>query len=227
MSLLTVVEQEEVELELDLLIREARRRQRRRRLTLVLVTLIGLVGVGAATGALSGWLAGESNKVSAGGLSASRPGARCPASPVRWVANSQFDAYVVGTGGFRLGIGNAYRRNRGFVLGRGTRRWAGIEAIWWLAKPERVPGPITIRGRALDGQGPIEVRPSDGGQAPGSGPLTLPDDFQPAPHASPYPAAYPGSIWVRAGGCYAVDVSGRGFSERLVLNVVTPVAGHS
>jgi hypothetical protein len=220
-SLLSIVDHEDAELELDLLIREARQRQRRRRLTLAAIAVIAIGALGAAIGADSGWLSASTSSRGASASSVGGSGVRCPASPVRFVANAQFNAYVAGSGRVRLGIGNPYEKSRHLVVlyHRTAHSWAGIEAIWWLANPD-VRGPITVRGVALSKQGPIEVQPSDGGLAPGTGPLTLPSDFQPAPDASAYPMVYPGSVWVRAGGCYAVDLSAHGFSEQIVFDVV-------
>lgn len=224
MSSLIVVEHDEVELErdeielgLDLLIREARRRKRRRRLTLASLALAVLGLGGVATGAVGGWFSAAAPSVTAGSRSAGTAGARCPASPARMVANSVFTATVLGTGPVRLGVGNVYetRRRKIVVVTPKARSWGGIEAIWVVEPGTR--GPISVRGVALAKQGPIAVQPSGTGPTtPGASALTL-------PAASPlYPgAAYPGSLWVRAGGCYALAISGRGFSERLVFAVQT------
>lgn len=230
MALLSTVEHEQAEHqqddhervggELDLLIREARRRQRRRQLRLALLTLAAVASAAVVTAA-AGWLTRATDGGTGRGMPAGTAAARCPASPVRWVANSQFDAYVLGNGPLRLGIGVRYDSRRQLVvLGRGTPHWGAIEAIWWLARPGRMPAAITVRGRALGKPAPIEVRPSDGGLAPGHGPLRFVNDFRAAPDASPFLTYYPGSVWLRTGGCYALDVSGRGFHERLVFHAV-------
>lgn len=211
---------EQAERELDLLIREARRRQRRRRLRLAVLMLAAFGSAGVVAASASGWLAELTDSGPAHGRSASTTGGRCPVSPVRWVANAQFDAYVLGNGPFRLGMGVRYDlRSHQVVLGQGTPHWGAIEAIWWLARPGRLPETITVRGVALGTHAPIEVRPSNGGLAPGRGPLVFSNDFHPARNASPFPTFYPGSVWLRTGGCYALNISGRGFHERLVLDV--------
>ena len=219
MSLLAVLEQERAELELELLIREARHRQRRRRIRLASSAVSSLVIAGLAIGAVTHLLSAATHNRA--GRPAVMSGAACSASPATFVSNAVFDATVIGTGSVRLGVGNDYVKTgaRVVLYHRTTRSWAGIEAIWWLRDPD-VRGPITVRGIALGNQGPIEVQPSDGGLAPGSGPFELPSNFQPAPDASAYPAVYPGSIWVRTAGCYAVDLSARGFNERIVFDVL-------
>jgi hypothetical protein len=217
--LLTVVEQEPAELEFELLIREARHRQWRRRRRRALVGVSALVVVAGALAAATDLL--SSSAGNDGGRQTGASATACSASPAEFVSNSVFAATVIGTGRVRLGIGNVYEQTRRRVVVRhaGARSWGGIEAIWWLADAD-VRGPITVRGVALDRQGPIEVQPSDGGLAPGSGALTLQSNFQSAPNASAYPTVYPGSLWVRRGGCYAVDLSARGFSERIVIDVL-------
>lgn len=226
MSLPGIVEQVEHEQvgdeqrELELLIREARRRQRRRRVRLALLMLAALGSAGVRAAGASGWLAELTDSGTAHGRSASTASGRCAVSPARWVANSQFDAYVLGNGPFRLGMGVPYdSRRHQVILGQGTPHWGAIEAISWLARPGRMPSAITVRGVALGTHAPIEVRPSNGGLAPGRGPLIFTNDFRPARNASPFPTFYPGSVWLRAGGCYALDISGRGFHERLVFDV--------
>lgn len=224
MPLLSVAEHEELgyeEDELALLIREARRRQRRRRLRMTLTAVIGVAAV--ATASASGWLSGPGPSGTALGPSAVGSISRCPASPARHVSNATFAATVIGDGPVRLGVGNVYesKAHRVLVYNHRAGSWGGIEAIWWVPKPA-ARGPIIVRGVALGAQRPVEVQPSDVGRGPGAGPLILsgPSDAFPAyPGAASSGAVYAGSLWVRAGGCYAVEISGRGISERLVFDV--------
>lgn len=219
MSLLSRIEHEQVELELDLLIREAHRRRRRRQLRMAALTLAAVGSIGVATAAANGWLAGLVDSGAARGPSAQRSAASCPASPARMVSNATFAATVIGDGPVRLGIGNVYSSHprRVFVYHRKARGWGGIEAIWVVT--HGVHEPVAVRGFALERQGPIDVASSDGGQAPGATTLTLSGPSEEAPNPS-YPASvYAGALWVRAGGCYAIDVSARGLRERLVLDV--------
>lgn len=209
----------DAERELQLLIREARRRQRRRRSRAALFSLVVLAAVAAAAGQLSGWSSHASGG-SRRSIPADAAGTECPVSPAGWVASRAFDAEVLGNGGVRLGIGVPYdSRRKRLVLVRGAHSWAGIEAIWWLARPADVHGPITVRGVAIDGRGAIAVKPSDSGLAPGHGSLLLPGGDRPATGAYPDQTVYPGSLWVRKGGCYALEISARGMRERLVFHV--------
>jgi hypothetical protein len=225
MSLPSVAEHEALgceEDELALLIREACRRQRRRRLRVTLLTAV--VGSAAlATTAASGWLSAPAPSGTAGAPSATRSVTRCPASPARRVSNATFAATVIGDGPVRLGVGNVYepKAQRFLVYEHRAGSWGGIEAIWWVSK-RAARGPVIVRGVPLGKQRPLEVQPSHGGQGPGAGPLTLsgPSDAFPAyPGAASAGAVYAGSLWVRAGGCYGVEISGRGISERLVFAV--------
>lgn len=219
--LLGVIRREylDLERELELLIREARRRQRRRRRARALIACGALAVAGAATGAVSGQFAKVTGSGGDTPRSAAGAGARCPTSPASFVSNATFAATVIGNGRVRLGVGNVYEttRRRVVVYHHAARSWGGIEAIWWVAR-SGTRGPITVRGVALGKQGPFEVQPSGGGQAPGVGSLTLP-----APSPLFPGSTYPGSLWVRTGGCYAVDISGRGFHERIVFDVRTSV----
>jgi hypothetical protein len=121
----------------------------------------------------------------------------------------------------RLGVGNVYQgaQRRVVVYHRGSDGWGGIEAIWVVRRG--APLPLTVRGVALGKHAAVEVQGANGGLTQGSGPLTLRGPSDAAP-VQPYPGSlYAGSLWVRTGGCYAVDVTGRDFRERLVFNVVT------
>jgi hypothetical protein len=215
-SLLTVVEREEAELELDLLIREARQRQRRRRLILTFATTFACGIAALAAVAATGGISTGTHVATANSYSASAAGGRCPATPARLVANSVFTATVIGDGPVRLGIGNEYEKTRRTVIvyQPRPRGWGGIEVLW-IERPT-ARGPITVRGIALGKRGPVEVQPSENGLAPGAGSLTLP------PRTALNPDLIdPGALWVRAAGCYAVEISGRGFSERIVFAVTT------
>ena len=101
------------------------------------------------------------------------------------------------------------------VLGTtGTPGWSAIEVIW-VRQPGH-PGTIAVRGARLGKPGPIDVGSSDAGQSPGSAALSLaPGSANTAPGGA---QLYPGVIWVRSGGCYALNVNGRGLRERIVFD---------
>lgn len=218
---LAIDKSEATESELELLIREARRRRRRRRIRLALISVPTFGSAAVITAVASGWLPALTGDAPAGRASSGASTARCPVSPARFVANSTFSATVIGDGRVRLGVGNIYQgaQRRVVVYHRGSHGWGGIEAIWVVRRG--APLPLVARGVALGKRAAVEVQAADGGQTQGSGPLTLsgPTDASPV---TAYPGSvYAGSLWVRTGGCYAVDVTGRGFSERLVFDVVT------
>jgi hypothetical protein len=57
-------------------------------------------------------------------------------------------------------------------------------------------------------------------QAPGSGPLSIPAEGDNTGFGF---RVYPGSVWVRSSGCYAVQISGRGFNESIVFDGRQPI----
>ena len=210
-----LVEQESVEQELTLLIREARRRQRRRRISRALVAL-GITAAAALAALAAAGAYSSTAQPATTGVSATRTGGACPTSPARFVANSSFAASVLGRGGLRLAIGNRYlKRSRRVVLGStGTPGWSAMEVIW-VRQPGH-PGTIAVHGVRLGKSGPIDVGSSDAGQSPGSPGLSLvPGSANTAPGGV---QLYPGVIWVRSGGCYALTVNGRGLRERIVFD---------
>ncbi len=208
---------QEVEQELNLLIREARRRQRRRLISRALGALA--ISIGAALVVLTA-AGADSPSVRPGlsGRTAAQAVPSCPSSAARFVSNSSFAATVFGRGAVRLAIGNEYlKRSRRVVLGTAANLrsgWLALEVIW-IKEPSYV-GAATIRGTRLGRPGVIDVQSSGEGLTPGTDTLRLPPS---SPNSTPNGAQlYPGAIWVRSGGCYAVTVSGRKFTERIVLN---------
>ena len=131
-----------------------------------------------------------------------------------------FDATVFGRGLVRLAIGNRYdKASRRVTLGTTTAPgWLAIEAIWLTARG--YDGPFIARGVRLGRPGPIEVKQANLGQAPGSGPLSIPAEGDNTGFGF---RVYPGSVWVRSSGCYAVQISGRGFNESIVFDGRQPI----
>ncbi len=200
------------EQELSLLIEQARQRQRRRQARRALAGLVTSVVAAVAALAVSGAYSPAADLLD-GGRPASATAAGCPASPARFVANGTFVATVLGRGPVRLAIGNVYlKARRRIVLGAtDTPGWSAIEVIW-VRQPGHA-GTLAVRGARLYRRGSIAVQSSDSG--PGSGALTLaPAAANTAPGGL---QLYPGVVWVRSGGCYALTVSGRRLSERLVF----------
>ena len=90
--------------------------------------------------------------------------------------------------------------------------WSGNKVLW-VARP-RYRGPVLIRGRRLDG--PQELRFGDG---------HLPDRELRLARADAWTENWRGRQWpsytrLRAPGCYAWQVDGRGFSRVIVFRAV-------
>ena len=212
------VEQEAPENELNLLIREARRRQRRRRLALTTVaTAVLVIAVGLA---VAGRSSRSPTRLIHGSLPGLGPQGQCPASPATFVSNAVYDATVLGRGTVRLAIGNRYDRARGRVVLGTTEApgWSAMLAIWVTAPG--YDGTFVVRGRRLGAPGPIDVHADGTGLHPGAGPLSIPAEADNTGYGF---RIYPGSVWVRSSGCYAVQITGRGLSESIVFDAQAPV----
>jgi hypothetical protein len=143
-------------------------------------------------------------------------GGTCPASSGRDYTNSLF-------GGIRLGRGpvlplvavtkpsDAAPARRGFLRFRKYAEhpgWFFLKTLWFSFP--RYQGPALIRGRQLDGTGPVGI---------GEVPTTTDSLF----HAGPTVNGgggfreWPGGTWIRAPGCYAWQVDGMGFSYTIVF----------
>jgi hypothetical protein len=135
------------------------------------------------------------------------------------VTNSYFDGMALGRGPVRVLLADAGDLGRGRVLlgTGGPPGWHALQTLWF-AMPG-YDGPFVVRGSRLGTRGPMEVRPSASGLAPGTGPLRVHE----GPTINTYADGYrtvPGSTWVGSPGCYAWQVDGRGFSETIVVNAV-------
>jgi hypothetical protein len=89
--------------------------------------------------------------------------------------------------------------------------WGGTKAIWGVSI--RYKGPVLVRGRQLDG--PNEVRFQNG--SPG---FTAEERLHPSSELrlrGPNPHGNPATTRLRAPGCYAYQVDGRGFSYLVVF----------
>jgi hypothetical protein len=221
-SALGPVEHEAAEHELSLLIREARRRQRRRRLALT-ISATAVVGIALGLAIVVG-SARSPARPSVGRPPSLGPNGRCPTSPTRFVSNAVFDATVLGHGIVRLAVGNRYDEARRRVLLGTTEApgWAAIQAIW-VTVPG-YDGSFVVRGVRLGTPGPIDVRPADtgitAGPYPGTGALSIPSEVDNTGYGF---RVYPGNVWVRSSGCYAVQISGHGFNESIVFDAQAPV----
>lgn len=143
-------------------------------------------------------------------------GQPCPVSAVDqsvdWESANIFGGYGIGPGPVYPGLPSARLRAGGEPTERGF--FGG--KVFWYAAPS-YPGHVLIRGRRLDGPGPLRFtgkRPSElrmkrnvtttwAGQPPGS-------------------RGKPSGVLVRASGCYAVQIDGTTFSSTVVFRASTP-----
>jgi hypothetical protein len=150
----------------------------------------------------------------------------CPVSPTRrlpagagftraFVARGRPPFYVAGSA--PLSLAPARRTGDG-------QRWRDQKVIWVV--DGSYAGPLLVRGGRIDRPGPLRLLRYIGahGYTGGAG------DDRPAasllydwsgPDATPdgSTSSFPSGIYVKAPGCYAVQVDGVGFSEHLVFRV--------
>lgn len=89
--------------------------------------------------------------------------------------------------------------------------WGGTKAIWGISR--RYYGPVLVRGRQLDG--PNEMRFENGRPAFTEAKRLNPD--RQLRLRGPEPYGNPATSRLRAPGCYAYQVDGRGFSYLIVF----------
>jgi len=91
------------------------------------------------------------------------------------------------------------------VLGAGNGVWFGLKTHFWSSPG--YTGPVHVRVHRIDRSGAARL---GGDQGPTGG-----SSFSaPAGIDSPWPT------WVRSPGCYEWDISGRGFSESIVVRAL-------
>jgi len=159
-------------------------------------------------------------------LPALAPGGTCPVSASRTFPggagfSGRFSA--LGTGPLYL-AGPVLRSGAVQLAGRG-QGWDQTKVIWVIGRD--YAGPVLLRGARIDRPGALRFDHYLGASdPPGSGTAAL------APHRQVLyvrgglhaPAAnvldsYPDDVFVHGAGCYAIQVDGEGFSERLVVQL--------
>lgn len=99
-----------------------------------------------------------------------------------------------------------------YVRSWGYEGWDGTKALWTVP---RYLGPYIVRGRQLDGTGELRFD---------QGPNWSNRLHRELRLVGPYPRLNPAATFLRAPGCYAYQVDGRGFSYEIVFEA-RPGAG--
>lgn len=146
-------------------------------------------------------------------------GTPCPASEVRGTLGdhggldaSTSPAFGPGPAYSTLGVDRG-RAVLHYLLGWGYEGWDGTKALWTVP---RYHGPYVVRGRQLDGLNELRFDQGPGWTNRLNEALRLV-----GPDASLHPAA----TFLRAPGCYAYQVDGRGFSYLIVFEARAFAAG--
>jgi hypothetical protein len=140
----------------------------------------------------------------------------CPADRGARYANHQFAGIVLGHGPVRPlivpdddGVRAALRGT--LLLRRGPGGWYHLKTLWF-AMP-RYQGPVLIRGRRLDGSGPVVF---------GESPALVDPQLPPGATVNGENGyrEWPGATWLRSGGCFVWQVDGTRFSYTIVFKAV-------
>jgi hypothetical protein len=157
------------------------------------------------------------------------PGASCRVSPVRRFPagagfNTPFDAISSGTVAM---VG--FAGPDGALVQDGDRAPGGWhdQKVIWVFEPS-YSGPVLLRGQRIDAPGRLGFAHYLGAQGyvGGAGDEVPHEQLfylrSGLTNAGGTLESYPSGVYVREPGCYAVQVDGLGFSERLVFQVVAP-----
>jgi hypothetical protein len=155
------------------------------------------------------------------------PGAACPVSPTRtFKGGAGFSGPFTALGKAPLYL--AGPASKPVALSSHDRGWRAQKVIWVVDRS--YSGPLLLRGGRIDGPGDLRFSHylgAVGYSGSGSGDtrhhaqlvyvrggLNAPDQH--------ILDSYPGDIYAKTGGCYAIQVDGVGFSETLVFRAVVP-----
>lgn len=143
--------------------------------------------------------------------------ARCPVTRGRFVSLPGFAGVQLGRGPVSPIVlsavpnGPKLARRGVLVFGpSGTPGWLGLKTLWYSRRS--YGGPVLIRGRRLDGKGPLGF-----GEQPAELARMIPPRSAPSSNLVGGYRTWPGSSFIRRPGCYAFLVDGRGFSEEIVF----------
>jgi len=141
-------------------------------------------------------------------------GARCPASRGRKLSTPTASGVALGDGPVRILVNNPGDLSRGRV------QLASTEVPGWLALKTHFfsgpsyQGPFLVRAERLDRPGPVSL-----GSAPGEQQqLFMPAG--PAANGLDGWREFPSSTFVKAPGCYGLQVDGLMFSEVIVIHML-------
>ena len=159
-------------------------------------------------------------------LPSTGPGGACPTSPVRrFPAGAGFSGSFAAIGPGPLYIGGPVSRSPVVRLSAGRGGWQEQKVIWVVSGS--YPGPLLLRGARVDGLGPLRFAHYLGaagrpGYGPGNHGFTSLLYVRDGLHATAQHVmeSLPSDIYLRAPGCYAIQVDGEGFSETLVFRAV-------
>lgn len=144
-----------------------------------------------------------------------RTGQRCPADSGERVDAGGFGGIALGSGVVRVVVVSEGDLRRGVaVLNPPTPEgWMTLKTLWFSVP--RYTGPFVVRVQRLDGQGQVAL-----GEPGTEAPLVVPPG--PTVNGSDGYRTSPGSLWVKAPGCYGWQVDGLTFSETVVVQTVLP-----
>jgi len=146
-----------------------------------------------------------------------RTGGTCPVSRGKLMSSSYIDGVTFGPGPVRLLVAmNSGNLPVGSIdlSPSDTPGWFAFKTTWIVAPSYQ--GPIIVRAERIDGTGRVALL---GGASPG--PLVVP----PGPTVNDHfgTRAAPVGTYVQGPGCFAFQIDGKGFDERITVNAVEAV----
>jgi hypothetical protein len=151
------------------------------------------------------------------------PGEACPVSAVDarvdWESINMFGGPGLGPGPVYPGLGDS--RHLTTTSGPSRDGWFGTKVFWYVKPTYR--GRALIRGRRLDGPGTVHFdrgRHTDG--LPRELHITRHEIHSWTGRPPPGSRGVPSGVFVRASGCYGVQIDGTRFSRTVVFAASTP-----
>lgn len=157
------------------------------------------------------------------------PQGRCPVSEAtRFDGGAGFTGAFIGLGRGPVYLAPVSQRKPGRLMLQRTRHpgWLWTKPIWVFGPS--YSGPVLLRGKRVGGAGTVEFDRYLGSASSASNGHLGPKPSVLYPrnglHATSSGGleSYPGGLYVRAPGCYAIQVDGLGFTEHIVFRAVGP-----